>query len=171
MVLECRAESVFFSIHLHCVGLLLSPLLMSFLWLSLYFCCLWIFLPHMCFWNCLWETSGRPISRWSWFLSGYRCVFRIHVGRSRCQPAVRDLARCCSSLRYCVWSVSAILDICDALLIVSLSCQYIFCRVWYQYSRAWSLPKCCWHLISGCFHLSVTEMKKGQHTVLFCFHP
>lgn len=89
MVLECRAESVFFSIHLHCVGLLLSPLLMSFLWLSLYFCCLWIFLPHMCFWNCLWETSGRPISRCSWFLSGYRCVFRIHVGRSRCQPAVK----------------------------------------------------------------------------------
>lgn len=84
---------------------------------------------------------------------------------------LRDLARCCSSLRYCVWSVSAILDICDALLIVSLSCQYIFCRVWYLYSRAWSLPKCCWHLISGCFHLSVTEMKKGQHTVLFCFHP
>lgn len=171
MFLECRAESVFFSIHLHCVGLLLSPLLMSFLWLSLYFCCLWIFLPHMCFWNCLWETSGRPISRWSWFLSGYRCVFRIHVGRSRCQPAVKRSGTLLLLTHYCVWSVSAILDICDALLIVSLSCQYIFCRVWYQYSRAWSLPKCCWHLISGCFHLSVTEMKKGPHTVLFCFHP
>lgn len=131
MFLECRAESVEFSFQSICTVWICFSLPCS----CLSFDCLCIFAASEYFsLTCAFEiVCGKlgvdPLADGAGFyqvtdvyseymLEGLVASLLLEIWHAAAPHCV-----------LCVWSVSAILDICDALLIVSLSCQYIFCRV------------------------------------------